>query len=171
MLRLAALALCTIAGEEYGDGVEVRARQASHPMVGMIRTRVAEDLCPGDHALLELFGKRAQRRRIHPQCPQTVPGEAHGHPAAVFVHRGASLGGRLHRRQDTREPTPPGRGIAEGQELIARRERRRTGEQDVLNVVEFQHVRIAPVVYCIWSSIVENAALSLSAFLISSALT
>src|SRR4051794_17667713 len=42
MLRLAARALRTIAGEEDGDGVEVRAGQASHPMVGVIRTRVAE---------------------------------------------------------------------------------------------------------------------------------
>src|SRR6185312_17293548 len=55
MLGLATLALRTIAGEEDGDGVEVRAGQASHPMVGVIRARVAQDLRPGDHALLELF--------------------------------------------------------------------------------------------------------------------
>ena len=113
-------------------------------MVGLIRTRVAEDLRPGDHALLELFRERVQGRRIHAQRPQTVPGEAHSHPAPVFGHRGASLGGRLHRRQDTREPRLPGRGIAKGQELIARRERRCPGEQDVLNVVEFQHVASPP---------------------------
>ena len=60
--------LRTIAGEEDGDGVEVRAGQAPHPMVGVIRARVAEDLRPGDHALLELFGERAQRRLVHPSA-------------------------------------------------------------------------------------------------------
>ena len=105
MLRLATLALRAIAGKEYDDGVEVRAGQASNPMVGVIRTRVAKDLRPGDHALLELFGERVQRRRIHPQRPQTVPREGDGHPTLVLLDRGASLGGRLHRRQDTARAT------------------------------------------------------------------
>ena len=144
MLRLAAIALRAIAGEEDGDGVQVRAGQAAHPVVGVIGARVAEDLGAGDHALLELLGERAQRRLVHSQRPQAVPGEAHGHPAVVLVHRGARLGGRLHRRQEAREPAPPGRGAAEGQELIARRHRRCPGEQDVLDVVEFQHVASSP---------------------------
>ena len=117
---------------------------SSDRAVGLIRTRVAEDLSPRDHALLEFFWESVQRRRIYSQSPQTVPGEAQSHPPPVFGHRGASYGGRLHRRQDTREPSPSGRAIAKGQKLILCRERRCPGEQDVLNVVEFQHVAMPP---------------------------
>ena len=66
----AALALRDVAGEEDGDGVEVRAGQASHPVVGMIRARVAEDLRAGDHALLELL------RETWPATPRPPPAPA-----------------------------------------------------------------------------------------------
>ena len=64
------------------------------------------------------------------------------------------------------EPCPPALRRVEGQELIAAGDRRGAGQQEVLDVVELEHPR-----YCIWSSMVENAAFSRSAFLISSAVT
>ena len=48
VLRLrSARARAAIAGEEDGDGVEVRTGQAADPVVGMIRAGVAEDLGAG----------------------------------------------------------------------------------------------------------------------------
>ena len=85
MLCLAALALGGIAGEQDDDGVEVRAGEAAHPVVRMILSGVAEHLRAGDHALLELFGKRGQRSLVHAQCAQAVPGEGDRHPALVLV--------------------------------------------------------------------------------------
>ena len=69
-----------------------------------------------------------------------------------------------------RQPSPSTGGVAKRQELVSPGERRRAGQQDVLDVVKFEH-GVAHVDHCIWSSMFENAALSLSAFLISSALT
>ena len=52
MLGYAAPALRGVAGEQDDDGVEVRAGEATDPVVGVILSGVAEDLRPGDHALL-----------------------------------------------------------------------------------------------------------------------
>ena len=87
MLRLAALALGFVAGEQDDDGVQVRAGQSSDPVVGMVLSGVAEHLRAGDHSLLELFGKRGQRSLVHAERPQPVPGEGHRHPALVLVDR------------------------------------------------------------------------------------
>ena len=67
---------------------------------------------------------------------------------------------------------PPGRGIAKGQELIARRRAPARGSSRMCWMSSSSSMsQRSPSDYCIWSSIVENAALSRSAFLISSALT
>ena len=142
----------------------------------MILAGVAEHLRAGDHALLELFRERGQRSLVHAKCPQAVPGEGHRHPAIVLIDRSPHLRGRLHLFQDRRQPCPSARGVAKREKLVSSRERGSAGQQDVLNVVEFKHDCIgvpacATGIYCIWSSMFENAALSLRAFLISSALT
>ena len=54
--------------------------------------------------------------------------------------------------------------------VVARRQRRRARQQEVLDVVEFEHVASSSD-HCIRSSMLENASLSVSAFLTSSALT
>ncbi len=69
------------------------------------------------------------------------------------------------------EPSAAAGAVSERQELVSPRERRRARQQDVLNVVELEHREGLCRLHCIWSSMFENAALSLSAFLISSALT
>ena len=53
VLSDAALALRNVPGEEDDDGMEIRTRQAAHPVVGVVRARVAENLRSGGHALLE----------------------------------------------------------------------------------------------------------------------
>src|SRR4029077_16734721 len=45
------------------------------------------------------------------------------------------------------------------------------GQENVLDVVELEHVMSSCLDHCIWSSMLENAAFNVSAFLISSALT
>ena len=71
------------------------------------------------------------------------------------------------------QPRPAPGGIIEREELVAPHHRGRACEQDVLYIVEFEHYPCARfrVSYCIWSSMSENADLSRSAFLISSAVT
>ena len=76
--------------------------------------------------------------------------------------RVARVGGRLHGDQHFGEPRLPGRRVVEGQEFVAPGDRRRAGQQNVLNIVEFEG-------HCIWSSMSEKAAFNFSAFLISSA--
>ena len=96
MLDLGAAALGGVAGEQDDDGVEVRAGETAHPVVRMILSGIAEHLRAGDHALLELFGKRGQRSLIHAERAQAVPGEGHRHPALVFFDRSVDFRGRLH---------------------------------------------------------------------------
>src|SRR4029453_12351338 len=80
VLRHASLALCLIAGEEDNDGMEIGARQATYPVVGMVCSCVAEDLRAGGHALPELFGEGRQRRTVYTQRTQAVPSERQRHP-------------------------------------------------------------------------------------------
>ena len=79
----AALALGDVAGEEDDDGVEVRTGQASHPVVGVVGSRVSEDLRPSCHSLPKLFRKGGQRSLGDTEGPQPVPGEGDGHPPGV----------------------------------------------------------------------------------------
>ena len=54
-----------ITGEKDNDGVEMRARQATYPVVWMVLPGVPQHLCAGNHALLELFGERGQRSLVN----------------------------------------------------------------------------------------------------------
>ena len=85
-----------VAGEQDHDCVQVRAGQFSDPVIWVILPGVAEHLGPGDHSLLELFGKRGQRSLIYTQRPQPVPGEGHGHPAILLLDGSPHRRSRLH---------------------------------------------------------------------------
>ena len=171
MLGSAALPFGGVAGKQYRNGVKVGPGEAAHPVVRMILSGVAEHLRAGDHSLPELLGKRGQRSFVHAQCAQAVPGEGHRHPAFVLVDRSLHRRGRLHLVCNRRQPGPSARGVAKRKEFVSPRECRRARQQDVLDVVEFKHAMPLVVDHCIWSSMLEKAALSISAFLISSALT
>ena len=62
---LTAIALGGVTGEQDSNGVEVRAGEAAHPVVGMILPRITEHFRAGNHALSELFGEGGQRILIH----------------------------------------------------------------------------------------------------------
>ena len=135
----AACALGGVAGKQDGDGVEVRAGEAAHPVVRMILSGVAEHLRAGDHALLELFGERGQRSLIHAKRAQAVPGEGHRHPAFVVFDRSHDFRGRLHLFKNRRQPCPSARGVAKRKKFVSSRERGRPSQQDVLDVFVFKH--------------------------------
>src|SRR5260370_10686877 len=170
VLYLAAITLGSITGEQDGDGVKVRAGEATHPVVRMILSGIAEHLRPGNHALLELFGERGQRALIGAKCAQAVPGEGHRHPALIFFDRSHDFRGRLRLFTNHRQPGPSARGVAKRQKFVSSRERGSPSQQDVLDVFVFKHSTSCGD-HCIWSSMFEKAAFTLSAFLISSELT
>src|SRR3954454_15904864 len=166
VLSQAALALGGVAGEQDGDGVKLWAGEASNPVGGMILSGVAEHLRAGNHALLELFGERGERALIDTECAQAVPGEGHRHPALVFFDRSQDFRGRLRFLTNRGQPGPTTRGVAKRKKFISPRERGRPSQQDMLDVVIFKHGASRGWDHCIWSSMFERFALTLSAFLI-----
>src|SRR5262245_39726428 len=170
VLGLTASVFGGVASKENHDGMEVRAGQTSDPVVGMIRTGIANHLGPSDHPLFELVGKRRQRRLLHTQGTQAVPCKSNGDPALILLDRILGLRGRLRSLENCREPSPTPSGIPKRQKLVPASEGRRTSQKNVLDVIEFEHDLLSAD-HCIWSSISPKAAFSLSAFLISSALT
>src|SRR5205085_11488151 len=115
------------------------------------------------------FAERGQRRLSDAKFAQAIPGEGHRHPALVFFDRSHDFRGRLRLFTNRRQPGPSARGVAKRKKFISSRERGRPSQQDVLDVFVFKHN--ASCSHCIWSSMSEKAALTLSAFLISSELT
>jgi hypothetical protein len=104
VLDATALALRGVASEQDDDRVEVGAGEASDPVIRMIRTAVAEHFRAGHHALLELFGKRAERRVVHAEGAQAVTSEGDRDPAVGRSDGGAHGFGRMHRVQNRGEP-------------------------------------------------------------------
>src|SRR5579862_8412249 len=94
-----------------------------------------------------------------------MPREGNGDPALLGIDRLAHRIHRAHALQHRRQPGATGRRIPEGKEFVAAGHRRGARQQNMLDVVELEHAAR----YCIWSSICDSAALTRSAFLISSA--
>src|SRR4051794_39379659 len=169
MLGETADPLGAIPGEQNGNRVEVGAGESADPMVGMVRAGVAQHLRAGDHALLELLREALEGGFVHPQSPEPVPGEGQRHPALARGERRLDVGRGLDLLEQRAHPRPSASGVPERDELVLSRERGGAGQQDVLDISQLEHGLTEA--HCIWSSMSENAALSLSAFLISSAVT
>jgi len=111
----------------------------SEAALGRVRTGIAEHLRPRRHTLLELLGKRSERGLIQSERPKAVPRESRCHPALVLIdvvtHRRSGVNLLL----DCRHPGAAAGSIAKGQKLVAGRERRGARQQQVLDVVEFEH--------------------------------
>ena len=135
-------AACTlqqvVAGKQDGDGVKVGAGEApTRCPDDSLRCRQASPR--GNHALLELFGERGQRTLVDAKCAQAVPGEGHRHPALVSFDRSHDFRGRLRLFTNRRQPGPSARGVAKRKKFVSPRERRRAGQEDVLDVFVFKH--------------------------------
>src|SRR6478752_7036583 len=162
VLRDRARALLVGAGEQDRDRVHFLSGQPADPAFGSGCAGVAEDVRAGCHSFAELVGKGGKRLLGHAERAKAIPRERQRDPAIRAIHTGLRIRRRLHLVKQLGQPRPATCGGVERQELVAPGDRRRAGQQDVLDVVELEH-------YCIWSSMSENAAFSRSAFLISSA--
>ena len=140
----AAVVFRVVPRKENDDCVQVGAGKPTHPMLGRMRAGIAEHLRPRRHALLELLGKRGKRGLIQSKRAKPVPGEGRRHPALVLIDAAAHRRGRVNLLLDCRHPGAAARSITKRQKLVACRQRRGAGQQQVLDVVEFEH-RDVPV--------------------------
>ena len=171
VLECAAFALRYVVREQNGDSVKIGAGEVPHPVLRTVLACRTQHLGARSHALAEFLRKGRKGFIVHAQRAQAVPGEADRDPARIRDARADGI-----RASDLfehgRKPGMANAGIRKGQKFVTRRHRGRARNEKVLDVFELEH-RAAPLRlrHCIWSSIAENAALSVSAFLISSAVT
>ena len=74
-------------GEKNDDCVQVRAGEPTDPVIGMIGSRVSEDLRPSRHSLPKLFREAWPANLVRPERLQPVPGKRHGDPSCVSCAR------------------------------------------------------------------------------------
>ena len=139
VLRDAPVLLRFVPRKENDDRMQIGAGKLADPMFGSIRAVVAEHLRPRRHALLELLRKRGERSLVQSERAQAVPGESGCHPTLVLVDAGAHRRRGMNGLFDRRHPGAPAGSVAKRQKFVAGRERRGAGQQQVLNVVEFEH--------------------------------
>src|SRR5262245_10249620 len=137
MFLAAPLPLRRVAREQDHDCMKFRTGEAAHPMIGMVRARIAQHLRARRHALAELLRKRRERRLVDAQRSQAVERKSDGDPSRVERisrrHRAAAADAI----DDPGEPRPSLIRLAEPEESVPRGERARSSQQEVLNVVQF----------------------------------
>src|SRR6185312_5557526 len=139
MLANAPLSFSLIASKQNGDRVELRPIKATHPIIGMVRPGVTEDLPPCRHALSEFLWKCRERGLIHSKCAQPVPGERHGHPSLFQIDGISDRFGRWYLLTYGIEPRAPLSGLLKRKKFVSTSQRWHAREQDVLDVVELEH--------------------------------
>ena len=140
VLRDRAPALLVGAGEQDRDRVHVLTGQAADPAFGSGCAGVAEDVRAGCHSFAELVGKGGQRLLGHAERAKAIPRERQRDPAIRAIHGGLHIRRRLHLVEQLGQPRPATCGGVERQELVAPGDRRSAGQQDVLDVVELEHL-------------------------------
>ena len=131
--------LLVVAGEQDRDCVHIVAREAAHPVVRVIRARVSENIGARRHPFAELVGKTGQGLLGYAERAQPGPRERQRDPPSAFVHGFGCVGCGLHEVEQFRQPRSATGLCVERQKLIPPRDRGRSGQKDVLNVVEFEH--------------------------------
>jgi hypothetical protein len=86
---------------------------------------------------------------VHAQRAQAIPSEGDRHPALVLVNRRPHRGSGLHGVLDCGKPSTAAGAFAKRKKFITPRERRRSRQQDVLNVVELEHRAPRPSLHLI----------------------
>src|SRR5438094_2639658 len=142
MLGARPLARRGVAREEDDDGVQVGTGESTHPLVGMVRTGITEDIRARCHALLKLLRKGGQRSLVHTERPQAVPGECHGHPSLVGFDRRTCRVRRLDLFPDGGNPLASCHRFTKREKFVSSGERWRAGQENVLYVIELEHVAI-----------------------------
>ena len=102
-----------VPGEENDDRVQVGARKATHPMLGRIRTGIAEHLPrPRRHALLELLREGCKRFLVQSERAKSVPGESRRNPPLVLIDAVTHRRCRINLLFDCRHPSAATGSIA-----------------------------------------------------------
>ena len=139
VLRDAPVVLRRVPRKENDDRMQIGARKAADPMFGGVHAGVAEHLRARRHALLELLRKRRERSLVQSERAEAVPGESRRHPALVLVDARTHRGRRMNRLFDRRRPGAAPGSVAKRQKFVSGGERRGAGQQQVLDVVKFEH--------------------------------
>src|SRR6185437_13084520 len=105
----------------------------------MIRACYAKDFGARREALLELVRKGGERGFVEPECAKAVPGEGQSDPPGVWRVSADRICSSNFVDQTGQPGAARGR-VPKGEELVARGERRRACQKEVLNVVRFQRV-------------------------------
>jgi hypothetical protein len=142
VLLNAAFPFFHVTREEDHDRVKIRARKMAYPVIRMIRTGVAEDGGAGRHPLTKLFRERRQGGVLDPQGAQAVPRERDGDPAGIDVAAGVEYVAPTDPINDAGQPGATLIRPAKAEEAVSCGERPRPRQQEVLNIVKFEHRRL-----------------------------
>ena len=107
---------------------------------GRFGAGVAEDVGARRHALAELVGKGGKRLLGHAERAQPIPRERQRDPASASSMVVGRVGCGLNLVEQFGQPGPAAGRRVERQELVAPGDGGRAGQQDVLDVVEFEHL-------------------------------
>ena len=139
MFSGSALALSSIAREKNGDGVQRRTSEPANPPIGMVPACVAKHFRARDHALPEFFRKRCQCFFVHAERAKPLPRKGNRNPSLLSFDRIPSLLNGSDLVENSCKPRSSLSSLAKRKELIPTRERRHTGYDDVLEIIEFKH--------------------------------
>jgi hypothetical protein len=105
----------------------------------MVPACVAEYFRARDHALPEFFRERCQCFFVYPQRAKPLPRKGNRDPSLLSFNRIPGLLNGSDLVENSRKPGPSLSRLAKRKELIPTRERRHTGYDDVLEIVELKH--------------------------------
>src|SRR5204862_7584772 len=135
----AALSFRDVTREEDHDRMEVRADKTAHPVIGMIRSGIAKDRGARRHPLTKLFRKRRQTGVIDAKGTQAVPSERDGDPTRIERSAGLDRAAATDTVDDSGQPAPSLIRLPEAEEPVSGRQCTRPSQEEMLNVVQFQH--------------------------------
>src|SRR3954452_6208278 len=137
MLLFAAIAFLRVAREQNHDRVKRRAREIAEPSIGAAVAGGAENRRPCSHPLAEFLGERRERSVIDAERTQSVTGERDRDPACVG-RGGPDRSPGADFVDQPGKPRAACRGTRKAEKLVSGRERRRSRQQKVLNVLEIE---------------------------------
>src|SRR5262249_19230228 len=105
---------------------------------GMIRPCVAEDVRTRDHSLLEFLREGRERRLVHTQRPQPVPGEGDGGPPGLGLDRWIDSAA-TDSVDEASQPFAPLGCFVNREKRVLSRSGSWTGQQKMLDVIELEH--------------------------------
>src|SRR5262249_10122961 len=100
---------------------------------------IAENRSARRHALTELFRERRQSCVVDSKRAESVPGKRDGDPARVERTAGLDRAAAADAVDDSGQPGASLIWLPEAEEPVSRCQRARPREEEMLNVVQFDH--------------------------------